>query len=187
MLNSRIALFGLIIVLFASLVLAETPEQNFYQELNQNISTSNVEQGESVLPQHYPSERPEGIFGVTYWPNGSLAPYTWVYAQAKDAPGINAWAHTTWTIYDAFYVHSRNQPNPIPLGHAYYIKGLHWIPRNTPDFPPAGSEPFPPPEWANGMVTSPTYETSQKYARPEEGGSLQIPIDVCLSGDPVMW
>ncbi len=55
MLNNRTALLGLILVLSAFLVLAETPEQTFYQELNQDISTSNVEQGASVLPQHYPS------------------------------------------------------------------------------------------------------------------------------------
>ncbi len=182
MLNNRTALFGLIIVLFASLVLAETPEQTFYQELNQNISTSNVEQGESVLPQYYPPDRPEGIQGVTYWPDGSLAPYTWVYAQAKDAPGINAWAHTTWTIYLYYYVHSRSQPNPIDRGHTYYIiKGLHWIPRNTPDFPPAGSEPFPPPDWANGMVLSPTYTGEYR------DDHLQDFVDVCLSRPPVMW
>jgi hypothetical protein len=155
--------------------------------MEQEILMGDVLLPSSVVPKDS-LKIPEGIQGYTLWPDTSLAPFTWVYAQAYGHPEINAWVHTTWSIGWYYYVH--NEPSsyhPISYGHSYYIKGLHWLPRNTRDFPQPCSNPFPPPSWAQGVVFSPTYYTVKKYDRPERGGELQIELDVFLTGPSICW
>lgn len=189
--HMRSACLAAVLLLFAS-VAAQTettdpgPVDGFPSEMDAEIASGDVQPGTSVLPDWYPPDelRPEGIQGVTYWPDMTSAPYTWVHARGKTNQA-QAWNHTTHTIHYSYYVHGRSQRQPIPLGDFYYIKGLHWIPKNTPDFPPAGSNPVPP-GWAQGEVHSPTYLTGVKYDMPPNG-ELQIFLDVCLSGPTAMW
>jgi len=167
------------------------PVAYFLEEMEQEIASGDVQEGG---PSNFsPGEPPElqgleGIWGYTYWPDLTSAPYTWVRARATDSSGIAAWGHTTWSPVAPrrldVYLHDESQPVPIQRDHAYYIKGLHWIPRNTPDFPPRNppGSPSPPPPWAQGQVHSPTYRTRRPYV----AGSLEQ-VDVCLSGEPRMW
>ncbi|MEO0022958.1 MAG: hypothetical protein ABIJ93_03775 [candidate division WOR-3 bacterium] len=173
-------------LLIAGTAIAINPELTFYQEMQQEITNGDIQIGTSVCPEYYPPEpRPEGIQGLVHWPNRQPADYSWVYAQAKDDSGINAWVHTYWSIHTAYYVHNRNIPyHSIPWDHYYYIKALRWIPKDRIETPPITQPgPFPPPEWATGTVFSPTYLTEVPY-RPE---NPQIFIDPCLRGDAISW
>jgi hypothetical protein len=97
--------------------------------MEQEILTGNVLPPSSEYAEE-PSDVPEGIFGYTLWTRDTIAPHTWVYARAFENPNINAWSHTSWIWPDgAFYVHNRNWINPIAYHYSYYIKGLHWVPR----------------------------------------------------------
>lgn len=158
---------------------------DFLQAMQQDIANGNVQAGGSGFSSQVPlGLGNEGIWGYTYWPSGDTAACTWVRARATDSAPIAAWTHTTWSPVapqrNYVYLHNRSMPQPIEKEHAYYIKGLHWLPGSIREFPPKNQPgPTPPPE-AQGVVYSPTYHTQVWH-----GGLLQT--DVCLSGPAAMW
>jgi hypothetical protein len=182
MLDGRTLAILAALVTAASLVVA-SPVEDFLDEMDDEINgTPAPPEGDSVLPEEYPNPKPEGVQGITYWPDMTLAPYTWVHARATDNSSLTAWVHTTWTIGYSYYVQGRTQPNNIWWNHAYYVKALHWLPKNTEDYPSQTLTEPETPEWAQGQIHSPTYE-SDEYSE----ANLQIFVDLDLSGDPAMW
>jgi hypothetical protein len=158
--------------------------------MEQEILTGNVLPPSSEYAEE-PSDVPEGIFGYTLWTRNTIAPHTWVYARAFENPNINAWSHTSWIWPDgAFYVHNRNWINPIAYHYSYFIKGLHWYPRDSADYPPRrpGTTPYNSrPSWAQGAYFSPTYYTVKKYGPNPPEEVMSIPLDVILRGYLIMW
>jgi len=187
---SRLLTVAVVLCLLYSMAMGSSPVEQFVREMEEDIATGNVRVGGGeFVPERAGGIklRPEGVQGYTYWlADDSLAPFTWVRAVSEYGQH-NAWTHTTWTIYNDYYVHGRTQPWEIPWGHKWYIKGLHWVPANTPDYPSKKTLPSPPPGWAVGHLNSPVYFTNEVYGHPDNGHELQIILHVGFSENAVIW